>query len=176
MPQVSDLRISFTADGQWIESQRPRVPPTSQHNLRTSRSSLAEALSASPVQVVQRQYVSRQLFPRLQNMELTTLCQTAAGVFSLLNDFSVSQGKAPLGFLNLLVYASTSASAFKLQRQQLQVKPSLLRAREPAPGMNGCVSFFLRGFTPPSSHAGLSHTGENTFPLSLLLLADFVSQ
>jgi len=30
--------------------------------------------------------------------------------FSLLNDFLISQGKAPLGFLNPLIY--TSASAF----------------------------------------------------------------
>ena len=38
--------------------------------------------------------------------------QTAAGVFSLLNDFLISHGKAPLGFLNPLIYASTSATAF----------------------------------------------------------------
>ncbi|KAH9031560.1 subtilisin-like protein [Lactarius hengduanensis] len=44
------------------------------------------------------------------NTELTALCQTVAGVFSLLNDFLISQGKAPLGFLNPLIY--TSASAF----------------------------------------------------------------
>ncbi|KAH9045198.1 peptidase S8/S53 domain-containing protein [Lactarius pseudohatsudake] len=44
------------------------------------------------------------------NTELTALCQTVAGVFSLLNDFLISQGKALLRFLNPLIY--TSASAF----------------------------------------------------------------
>ncbi|KAI9444513.1 peptidase S8/S53 domain-containing protein [Lactarius indigo] len=37
---------------------------------------------------------------------------TAAGVFSLLNDFLISHGKPPLGFVNPLIYTSTSASAF----------------------------------------------------------------
>ncbi|KAI9444519.1 subtilisin-like protein [Lactarius indigo] len=37
---------------------------------------------------------------------------TVAGVFSLLNDFLISRGKPPLGFLNPLIYTSTSASAF----------------------------------------------------------------
>jgi len=37
---------------------------------------------------------------------------TASGVFALLNDYLISNGKPPLGFLNPLIYASTSASAF----------------------------------------------------------------
>ncbi|KAF9564221.1 subtilisin-like protein [Agrocybe pediades] len=36
---------------------------------------------------------------------------TVAGVFSLLNDFRISQGKAPLGFINPLIY-STASSGF----------------------------------------------------------------
>jgi len=56
--------------------------------------------------------VSLLAFPWIQNTELTALWQTAAGVFSLLNDFLISHGKAPLGFLNPLIYASTSATAF----------------------------------------------------------------
>ena len=37
--------------------------------------------------------------------------QTFAGVISLLNDFRLSQGKSPLGFLNPLIY-STGAAGF----------------------------------------------------------------
>ena len=37
--------------------------------------------------------------------------QTFAGVISLLNDFRLSQGKSPLGFLNPLIY-STGATGF----------------------------------------------------------------
>ena len=36
------------------------------------------------------------------------LSQTAAGVISLLNDFRISNGKPPLGFLNPLLYTSAS--------------------------------------------------------------------
>ena len=41
--------------------------------------------------------------------DLTAFFQTAAGVFSLLNDYLISQGKAPLGFLNPLIYSTTSS-------------------------------------------------------------------
>jgi tripeptidyl-peptidase-1 len=37
--------------------------------------------------------------------------QTVAGVFSLLNDFRLSQGKTSLGFINPLIY-STAAKGF----------------------------------------------------------------
>jgi len=37
--------------------------------------------------------------------------QTAAGVISLLNDYLISKGKSPLGFLNPLIY-STGAIGF----------------------------------------------------------------
>ena len=37
--------------------------------------------------------------------------QTAAGVISLLNDYLISRGKSPLGFLNPLIY-STGAIGF----------------------------------------------------------------
>jgi tripeptidyl-peptidase-1 len=37
--------------------------------------------------------------------------QTVAGVFALLNDFRLSQGKATLGFVNPLLY-STASSGF----------------------------------------------------------------
>ena len=40
------------------------------------------------------------------------LCKTASAVFALLNDYLISNGKPPLGFLNPLIYASTSAWAF----------------------------------------------------------------
>lgn len=66
----------------------------------------------SLVQVAQRQYVSLLAFPERQNKELTVSCQTASAVFSLVNDYLISNGKPPLGFLNPLIYAPTSASAF----------------------------------------------------------------
>ncbi|KAF8260345.1 hypothetical protein EI94DRAFT_1706374 [Lactarius quietus] len=36
--------------------------------------------------------------------QLITNAQTAAGIFSLLNDYLLSTGRAPLGFLNPLLY------------------------------------------------------------------------
>lgn len=40
-----------------------------------------------------------------------TVIQTVAGVFALLNDFRLSQGKTALGFINPLIY-STASSGF----------------------------------------------------------------
>ena len=40
---------------------------------------------------------------------LNVLLQTFAGVISLLNDFRISQGRRPLGFLNPFLYANPSA-------------------------------------------------------------------
>ena len=37
------------------------------------------------------------------------MTQTAAGVISLLNDFLISKGKSPLGFLNPLIYSTGGA-------------------------------------------------------------------
>jgi len=39
------------------------------------------------------------------NILLTTSIQTAAGIIALLNDFLISEGKKPLGFLNPFLYA-----------------------------------------------------------------------
>jgi phosphoribosylaminoimidazole (AIR) synthetase len=37
-------------------------------------------------------------------LELTVNVQTVAGIVSLINDYQLSKGRAPLGFLNLLLY------------------------------------------------------------------------
>ncbi len=39
------------------------------------------------------------------NTRLITNVQTVAGIISLLNDYKLGQGKAPLGFLNLWLYS-----------------------------------------------------------------------
>ena len=54
------------------------------------------------VQAAQRRYVLHHVFPKTFCF---TLQQTAAGVISLLNDFLISKGKRPLGFLNPLLYS-----------------------------------------------------------------------
>ena len=42
----------------------------------------------------------------LSGTELTDSVQTVAGIFSLLNDFLISQGRRPLGFLNPWLYGN----------------------------------------------------------------------
>ncbi len=43
------------------------------------------------------------------NTRLTTNVQTVAGIISLLNDYRISHGKPPLGFLNYWLYGNGKA-------------------------------------------------------------------
>ena len=88
------------------------------------------------VQAVQRQYVSPLAFPERQNKDLTVSFQTASSIFSLLNDYLISNGKPPLGFLNPLIYAATSASAFN----------DITSGSNPGCGTNGFSA--VRGWDP----------------------------
>lgn len=47
----------------------------------------------------------------MADLRMSPIAQTFAAVISLLNDFLLSQGKSPLGFLNPLIY-STAATGF----------------------------------------------------------------
>lgn len=79
-----------------------------QRKVTVSRLSLEAALNPSEALAPAPQYES---LPLTILNEADTANQTAAGVFALLNDFRLSQGKSTLGFVNPLIY-STASSGF----------------------------------------------------------------
>jgi len=80
----------------------------SQRKLAASRLSLEVALSPLEVLAPAPQY---EFLPLTILYGANTANQTTAGVFALLNDFRLSQGKSTLGFINPLIY-STASSGF----------------------------------------------------------------